>query len=64
MKARAYLWMIVAVLWLGRVALGDDGFAAPKLEEKVNWAAVGAAAVALLGIVAAAFKNARRTHLD
>jgi hypothetical protein len=64
MRTMAYLWMILAVALLARVALGGDGFEAPPIEQKADWGAVGIAAVALLGIVVAAFKNARRTHLD
>ncbi len=64
MKTKAYLWTLAALAWVCGVASAEDGFEAPKLEGGTNWIAIGVSALAVLGIAAAAFKNARRTHLD
>ena len=64
MKTRAYLWTIAALAWAAPLAAGDDGFEVPKLEGKVDWIAIVVAVVALVATAAAAFKNAKRTHLD
>lgn len=64
MKTRIYLWVIAAVAWASSLAMADDGFKAPKLEGEVDWISIGVIALAVLGIAAGGFKNARRTHLD
>ena len=64
MKTRTYLWVIAAAAWASSLAMADDGFKAPELKGAADWISIGVAALAVLGIAAAAFKNARRTHLD
>ena len=62
------------LLWIGLFAglLGSAATAwgqvtydhPPEVEYQVPWAAIGYAAVFVVGTAAVGFKNARRTHLD
>jgi hypothetical protein len=67
--ARFVGWCLAGVVGLAGVAQASllaaaDGFKSPPIEAKTDWIAILVAVLALLGTCAAAFKNARRTHLD
>jgi len=59
---------VLQTAWAAAATTASDGFAAPELSEKqqeaLPWTALAVAAVAVAGVCVAAFKNAKRTHLD
>lgn len=64
MTARALAWVTAALAGAPAALAEGDGYSAPSKE---SWGVVVAAVVAVVAagvIIAVAFKNARRTHLD
>lgn len=64
MKNAAFLTVLALVGSCGPALAEGDGYAAPAGTANTTWQCIAIAAVALLGIAAVAFKNAKRTHLD
>ena len=56
--------IVLALAATAMAEAGDDGHFAPDAEAKIAWRSILYIVVALAGIAAVGFKNARRTHLD
>ena len=56
--------VILAIAATAMAEAGDDGHFAPDSEAKIPWRSILYIVVALGGIAAVGFKNAKRTHLD
>ena len=54
------------ILWASaaQAAVLPDGANPPVIADKTPWKALGFAAAVAVAVLAVAFKNARRTHLD
>ena len=59
-------WAMLLAGWLAVSApvMGDDGYAAPKLDAGPPWGAIIVIVVCVLGIALSVLRNARRSHQD
>ena len=56
------LLVAIFMVLLCAPARADDGYEAPKIENKIPWRAVAVTAVCVVGLCLSVLKNSRRSH--